>query len=49
MLALRPELVDLAHARPELAPELETASAARGQEHIERFTASVVAGVRSLR
>jgi creatinine amidohydrolase/Fe(II)-dependent formamide hydrolase-like protein len=49
MLALRPELVELAHAGPELAAELETASAKQGQAHIERFTASVVASVRTLR
>ena len=46
MLALRPDLVELAHASPELAGELETASATQGQAHIERFTASVVASVR---
>jgi hypothetical protein len=46
MLALRPDLVDLAHASPGLARELETATATRGQAHIERFTASVVVSVR---
>jgi creatinine amidohydrolase len=46
MLALRPDLVELAQASPDLAAELETASAERGQAHIERFTASVVASVR---
>lgn len=46
MLALRPDLVELAHASPDLASELETASATQGQAHIERFTASVVASVR---
>jgi len=47
MLALRPDLVDLAHASPDLARELETATATRGQACIERFTASVVASVRA--
>ena len=47
MLALRPDLVDLAHASPDLARELEPATATRGQAHIERFTASVVASVRA--
>jgi hypothetical protein len=46
MLALRPDLVDLAHASPDLARELETATATRGQAHIERFTAGVTASVR---
>ena len=46
MLALRPNLVDLAHASPDLARELETATATRGQAHIECFTASLVASVR---
>lgn len=48
MLALRPELIELAYASPGLAAELETASAGQGQAHIERFTASVVASVRTL-
>jgi creatinine amidohydrolase len=48
MLALRPDLVELAHASPELMAELESASAERGRAHIERFTASVVASVRAL-
>ena len=47
MLALRPDLVDLGHASPDLAAELATASARQGQAHIERFTASVVASVRT--
>ena len=46
MLALRPDLVQLAHASPDLARELETATATRGRALIERFTASVVASVR---
>lgn len=46
MLALRPDLVELAHASPDLARELATATATRGQACIERFTASVVASVR---
>ncbi len=48
MLALHPGLVEVAHASPDLAAELETASAERGRAHIERFTASVVASVRAL-
>ncbi len=47
MLALSPELVDLAQANPGLIPELETASARRGQEHIERFVDSIVTSVRA--
>jgi creatinine amidohydrolase len=46
MLALRPDLVDLARASPDLAAELESASAEQGRAHIERFTTSVVASVR---
>jgi creatinine amidohydrolase/Fe(II)-dependent formamide hydrolase-like protein len=48
MLALSPELVDLAQASPDLIPELETASARRGEEHIERFVDSIVARVRAV-
>jgi creatinine amidohydrolase len=47
MLALHPELVDLAKAGPGLGSELETASAKRGREHIERFVDSIVASVRA--
>ena len=47
MLALRPDLVDLAHASPDLAGELATATATRGQADIERFTAAVIASVRA--
>ena len=38
-------LVELAHASPDLARELATATATRGQACIERFTASVVASI----
>jgi creatinine amidohydrolase len=48
MLALHPELVDLAHASSDLAAELKTADAGHGRDHIERFTASIVARVRAL-
>jgi len=48
MLALSPELVDLAQANPGLIPELETVSARRGQEHIERFIDSIVTSVRAV-
>jgi creatinine amidohydrolase/Fe(II)-dependent formamide hydrolase-like protein len=47
MLALRPDLVRLADAPGELADELRTASAERGRRHLERFVASIVAGVRA--
>jgi creatinine amidohydrolase len=47
MLALHPDLVDLEQADPRLAPELRSASAERGREHLERFAGSVVAAVRS--
>jgi creatinine amidohydrolase len=46
MLALRPDLVELQNASDELSSELRTASAERGTHHIERFVASIVAGVR---
>ena len=45
MLALRPDLVHTEQAVAELASEVTQASAARGQEHLERFVASVVAQV----
>jgi creatinine amidohydrolase/Fe(II)-dependent formamide hydrolase-like protein len=45
ILTLRPELVDLRHASPELAAELTTASADRGQDLIERFVESITARV----
>jgi hypothetical protein len=45
MLALRPELVDLDHASPDLAEELKTANAERGRGHIDRFVDSIVASV----
>jgi creatinine amidohydrolase/Fe(II)-dependent formamide hydrolase-like protein len=46
MLALRPDLVHLEQAAPELAVEVAQATAARGREHLEKFVASVVAQVR---
>jgi creatinine amidohydrolase len=48
MLALRPDLVHVERAAPELAGELARASAARGLEHFERFVESVVAQVRAV-
>jgi creatinine amidohydrolase len=42
MLALHPELVSLEQVPPDLAGEVEGASAGRGGEHLERFVASVV-------
>jgi creatinine amidohydrolase len=45
VLALRPDLVHLEQAAPELAGEVAQATAARGHEHLERFVASVVAQV----
>ena len=48
MLALRPELVDLAYASPALTAELKTANAKRGQGHIARFVDSIVASVQGL-
>jgi creatinine amidohydrolase len=47
MLALAPDLVELANANAELLPELREASAERGARHIERFVASIVEGVRT--
>lgn len=47
MLALRPELVEIDLADPELRTELKTADSEQGQEALERFIASIVAGVRS--
>jgi ABC-type lipoprotein export system ATPase subunit len=42
-----PAGLDLAQAKPGLIPELEAASARRGQEHIERFIDSIVTSVRA--
>ena len=47
MLALRPELVDLPAAAPELRDELRTASAERGAIYFERFVSAIVDAVRS--
>jgi creatinine amidohydrolase len=48
MLALRPELVDLDRADPDLETELQSVSPERGHEALERFIASIVADIRSL-
>jgi hypothetical protein len=45
MLALRPNLVHLEQAAPELAGEVARSTVARGHEHLERFVASVVVQV----
>ena len=47
MLALRPDLVDLDRADPDLRTELQTANPAQGHASLERFIASIVADVRS--
>jgi creatinine amidohydrolase len=47
MLALRPDLVELSEATPDLAIEVGAADADRGASHIERFVASIVEGVRA--
>lgn len=47
MLALRPDLVHIEQVGPDLRDEVVQASAARGQEHLERFVASVGAQVRA--
>ncbi len=49
MLALRPELVELAQADADLAAELATATATRGHQNIERFADSVANSIRGLR
>lgn len=46
MLALRPELVQLDAADPDLAKELQAADPEAGAVHIERFVDSIVADVR---
>jgi creatinine amidohydrolase len=48
MLSLRPDLVELEHADSDLAGELREAGAERGAEHVERFVASIVEGVRAV-
>jgi hypothetical protein len=45
MLALHPELVELANAGAELADQLSAAGAA--EIHLERFVSSIVAAVRA--
>jgi hypothetical protein len=47
MLALRPDLVELDRADPELRTELEAAGSKHGNEALKRFITSIVAGVRS--
>jgi creatinine amidohydrolase len=42
MLALHPELVDVARAEPALADEVQLASAERGDAHLERFVESIL-------
>lgn len=46
MLAIRPELVDLASVEPDLREEVSSASAADGADHLDRFAASVVQQIR---
>jgi creatinine amidohydrolase len=48
MLALRPGLVELERAHPELKRELQAASSKRGYEALERFIASIVRDIRSV-
>jgi creatinine amidohydrolase/Fe(II)-dependent formamide hydrolase-like protein len=47
MLALRPDLVELDRADPELRAELLAVDSKQGSEALERFIASIVAGVRA--
>ena len=47
MLALRPDLVELDRADPELRTELETADSKQGNEALERFITSILTGVRN--
>lgn len=42
MLALRPELVEIASAPLNLRDELQVAHAERGQQHLERFVATTI-------
>jgi creatinine amidohydrolase len=46
MMAIRPDLVDLASADPALSEEVGSASAADGAENLDRFAASTVQQVR---
>jgi creatinine amidohydrolase len=48
MLALHPQLVEMEHIEPQLAGALNSASASRGREHLERFVASIIGEVQSL-
>ncbi len=47
MLALRPDLVDVDHAAPDLADEVSAANPADGQARLERFVSSIVEAVRA--
>ena len=47
MLAIRPDMVDLARASGDLDAELQSADAQRGVDHMERFVVSIVSDVRS--
>lgn len=42
MLAIRPELVDLASVEPDLRDEVNTATAAHGTDRLDRFASSIV-------
>jgi creatinine amidohydrolase len=42
MLTIRPDLVDLASVEPDLKDEVNSATAANGQDHLERFASSIV-------
>jgi hypothetical protein len=46
MLALRPDLVNLRRAAPELQVELQSATPRHGRAAFERFVASIVTIVR---
>lgn len=48
MLAIRPDLVDLASVEPGLRDEVSSATAAKGAEHLERFTSSVAFQVQAI-
>jgi creatinine amidohydrolase/Fe(II)-dependent formamide hydrolase-like protein len=45
MLAIRPDLVDVASVEPGLRDEVDSATAADGADRLERFTSSIVAQV----
>jgi creatinine amidohydrolase len=49
MLAIRPDLVDLASVEPDLRDEVESASAAHGADRLERFASSIIQQVRDSR